>query len=46
MTLEWLAATYWRAKVFGDPHLLPDEEIERVREAARIKGYRAAPAPG
>ena len=46
MTLEWLATTYWRAKVFGDPHLLPDEEIERVRQAARTKGYRAASTPG
>jgi L-fuculose-phosphate aldolase len=46
VTLEWLSATYWRAKLFGDPHLLPDEEIDRVREAARTKGYRTAPAPG
>jgi L-fuculose-phosphate aldolase len=46
VTLEWLSATYWRAKVFGDPHLLPDEEIERVRAAARVKGYRTATTAG
>jgi L-fuculose-phosphate aldolase len=46
LTLEWLCAIYWRAKVFGVPHILPDEEIDRVRAAARVKGYRAASAPG
>ena len=31
VTLEWLAATYWRARLFGQPTLLSDEEIDRVR---------------
>jgi L-fuculose-phosphate aldolase len=46
VTLEWLSAMYWRAKLFGQPNLLSDDEIDRVRERARVKGYRAAEVPG
>jgi L-fuculose-phosphate aldolase len=40
-TLEWVAEVYWRAKTFGEPRLLPVEELDRVRELATgSKGYR------
>jgi L-fuculose-phosphate aldolase len=40
-TLEWVAGVYYRAKSFGDPNLLPVEELDRVRElASGAKGYR------
>jgi L-fuculose-phosphate aldolase len=40
-TLEWVAEVYWRAKTFGEPRLLPVEELDRVRElASGAKGYR------
>jgi len=40
-TLEWVAEVYWRAKAFGEPRLLPVEELDRVRElASGSKGYR------
>jgi L-fuculose-phosphate aldolase len=45
VTLEWLATLYWRATLFGSPHLLDDAEIDRVREEAKVKGYRPAEAP-
>ena len=45
VTLEWLSATYWRAKVFGEPNILPDEEIERVRQRARTRGWQPAHPP-
>jgi L-fuculose-phosphate aldolase len=32
MTLEWLSALYWRAKLVGQPNILSDDEIERVRQ--------------
>lgn len=40
VTLEWLAAMYWRAMVFGTPKILPDEEIDRVRDLRQVAGYR------
>jgi L-fuculose-phosphate aldolase len=46
VTLEWLSAMFWRAKLFGQPNILSDDEIDRVRERARVKGYRAAEVPG
>jgi L-fuculose-phosphate aldolase len=46
VTLEWLSTMYWRAKLFGQPNILSDDEIDRVRERARVKGYRAAEVPG
>ena len=33
--LEWLAALYYRARLAGEPRLLPLEEIERVAEKLR-----------
>jgi len=33
--LEWLAALYYRATLFGEARLLPTEEIERVAERLR-----------
>ncbi len=45
VTLEWLATLYWRAMLFGKPHVLEDAEIDRVRAEARVKGYRRAEAP-
>ena len=37
--LEWLAALTYRAKLIGDPRVLPTEEIERVAE--RIRALRS-----
>jgi L-fuculose-phosphate aldolase len=40
-TLEWVCEVYWRAKTFGEPKLLPVEELDRVRELARgHRGFR------
>ncbi len=38
--LEWLAALYFRARLLGEPRLLPTEEIDRVSE--RLRSLRAA----
>jgi L-fuculose-phosphate aldolase len=38
--IETLAAQYWRALQVGVPHVLPDEEIERVME--KFKSYGQA----
>jgi L-fuculose-phosphate aldolase len=42
LTLEWLAALYFRARLLGDPKLLSVQEIERVAETMRKYG---APPP-
>lgn len=43
---EALAATYWRALAVGDPVILPDTEIERVREKlSHYGGYGAEKTP-
>jgi len=36
--LEWLSALYFRARLLGEPRILPAEEIERVGE--RLRGLR------
>jgi len=33
--LEWLSALYYRARLLGEPRILPLDEIERVRERLR-----------
>ena len=33
--LEWLATLYYRARLLGEPRILPTEEIERVAERLR-----------
>ena len=33
--LEWLATLYYRARLLGEPRLIPTEEIERVAERLR-----------
>jgi L-fuculose-phosphate aldolase len=44
-TLEWVACVYHRAKTFGEPNILPVEELDRVRElATSAKGYRQSEA--
>jgi len=40
-TLEWVCEVYWRAKMFGEPRILPVEELDRVRELAHgHRGFR------
>jgi L-fuculose-phosphate aldolase len=38
VTLEWLAALYVRARLLGEPSVLPDDEIERLRELVQSYG--------
>lgn len=38
--LEWLAALYYRARVLGEPRLLPPDEIERVARKLSLAGDR------
>lgn len=40
--LEWLCRLYYQARLIGEPHLLPAEEIERV--AGKLGGYGPAPS--
>ena len=39
VTLEWLAALYLRARLLGEPSVLPDDELERLRELVQSYGY-------
>ena len=41
--LEWLCRLYHQARLLGEPHLLPPEEIERV--GRMLGGYGPAPGP-
>ena len=43
--LEWVCELYCRARALGEPHILPDEEIERVRVLLAGRGDEA-PGPG
>lgn len=38
ITLEWLSELYYRARLFGTPHLLAAEEIDTVVQALRNYG--------
>jgi L-fuculose-phosphate aldolase len=42
---ETLAKMYWRAVQLGEPHILPDEEIARVREKFAAYGYGGPAKP-
>jgi L-fuculose-phosphate aldolase len=46
--VEFLAEVYWKASQVGEPRVLPDEEIDRVRErlAAMPRDRPAPPRPG
>ena len=37
--LEWAATMYWRAKVFGEPRVLDEDDRQAVVEAAVSRGY-------
>jgi len=39
LTLEWLAELYYRARLFGEPSILPDDEIARVRDRMASTNY-------
>jgi L-fuculose-phosphate aldolase len=41
--LEWVCRMYHQARLLGEPHLLPVEEIERV--AAKLDGYGQSVTP-
>ncbi len=41
LLLEWLAGVYYRARLLGEPSLLPPEEIGRVAE--KLRSMRAEP---
>jgi L-fuculose-phosphate aldolase len=43
--LEMLAATYWRARAVGTPHILPAEEIARVEDRYRTYGQTPTEEP-
>lgn len=38
--LEWMCRMYHQAKLFGDPNILPDDEISRVIEKLNSYGQR------
>ena len=42
VTLEWLAALYWRACQLGSPRILTDEELDDVRRQLERLDYAAA----
>lgn len=42
--LEWLCRIYYQARLLGEPHLLPADEIERV--AGLLDGYGQPTEPG
>lgn len=43
--VETLAAQYWHALQVGEPHVLPDDEIARVKELFRTYGLNAQDVP-
>jgi L-fuculose-phosphate aldolase len=38
VTLEWLCALYYRATLFGEPRVLPDEEMDEVARLMQTYG--------
>jgi L-fuculose-phosphate aldolase len=46
VTLEWLAAVYLRARLLGDPSVLPDDEVERLRDVVQSYGATREPRAG
>ena len=43
LLVEWLAEVYFRARMFGSPRILAEQELELVQERAKFVGYwRAA----
>jgi L-fuculose-phosphate aldolase len=44
LEVETLAAQYWRALQVGTPHVLPDDEIARVKDMFASYGLNAQPA--
>jgi L-fuculose-phosphate aldolase len=43
LALEWLSELYYRARVFGEPSILADDEIARVRDKMASSSYSATP---
>jgi L-fuculose-phosphate aldolase len=41
--LEWLCRMYYQARLFGEPNILPDDEIERV--AKKLESYGQSVEP-
>jgi L-fuculose-phosphate aldolase len=39
MQLEWLASVYWHARVFGEPAILDEEQLDAVAQQNRILRY-------
>jgi L-fuculose-phosphate aldolase len=39
ITLEWLSALYYRARMLGEPRLLTDEQMGLVNDRMRVDGY-------
>jgi L-fuculose-phosphate aldolase len=45
--LEWASTMYWRAKVFGEPRVLDEDDRQAVVDAAMRRGYGSTrPADG
>jgi L-fuculose-phosphate aldolase len=41
LTLEWLSELYYRARLFGEPSILADDEIARVQDKMASSSYNA-----